>query len=70
MYIIPKDSSESKNFAADHPDIVATLRERANELRAEAQQLVRLEIEFANIIKRMHLSPTLPASLESLNAER
>jgi arylsulfatase A-like enzyme len=70
LYNIAEDPSETTNRAAEHPDIVAALQKRANELGAEAQQPILLEIEFGNIIERMHLPPTLPASLESLNMER
>ncbi|MCG6858131.1 MAG: arylsulfatase [Salaquimonas sp.] len=70
LYDIPHDPSETTNLAADHPDIVAKLQKRANELGAEAQQPILLQIEFANIIERMHLPPTLAPTLESLDTER
>jgi len=70
LYDIAEDPSETKNLAADHPDKVAELQNRINELAAEARKPILLQIEFKNIIKRMHLSPALPSDLESLDAER
>jgi arylsulfatase A-like enzyme len=70
LYNLAEDPSETKNLAADHPDQVSTLQKRANELAAQAEKPILLQIEFKNIIERMHLPPTLPADLESLNAEK
>jgi len=39
-------------------------------LAAEAEKPILLQIEFKNILKRMHLSPALPSDLESLDAEQ
>jgi arylsulfatase A-like enzyme len=69
LYNIAEDPSETKNLAADHPDKVAALQKRANELAAEGVKPILLEIEFKNIMQRMHLSPALPGDLESLDAE-
>ncbi len=70
LYDIADDPSETKNVAADHPDKVAELQKRINELAAQAQKPILLQIEFKNIINRMHLPPTLPSDLESLDTER
>jgi arylsulfatase A-like enzyme len=69
LYDIAKDPSESKNLAAEQPDKVAALQKRVNELAAEAEKPILLQIEVKNILERMHLSPALPDDLESLNAE-
>jgi arylsulfatase A-like enzyme len=69
LYNIAQDPSESKNLAAEQPDKVAALQKRVNELAAEAEKPILLQIEVKNILERMHLSPALPADLESLNAE-
>jgi arylsulfatase A-like enzyme len=69
LYDIAKDPSESKNLAAEQPDKVAALQKRVNELAAEAEKPILLQIEVKNILERMHLSPALPNDLESLNAE-
>ncbi|MFO0990618.1 MAG: arylsulfatase [Hyphomicrobiales bacterium] len=70
LYNIAKDPSETKNVAAENPETVTVLENRANQLAAEAQKPILLEIEIKNILERMHLSPTLPGDLESLDAER
>jgi arylsulfatase A-like enzyme len=70
LYNIAEDPSETKNVAAEHSEKVSVLENRANQLAAEAQKPILLEIEFKNILERMHLSPALPGDLESLNAER
>ena len=69
LYNIAQDPSESKNLAAEQPDKVAALQKRVNELAAEAEKPILLQIEVKNILERMHLSPALPDDLESLNAE-
>lgn len=70
LYDIAKNPSETENVVAEHPDKVAELQKRINELAAQAQKPILLQIEFKNVIKRMHLSPALPSDLESLDAER
>jgi arylsulfatase A-like enzyme len=70
LFNLGDDPSETKNLAAENPGKVEELQKRANQLAAEAQKPILLEIEFKNMIERMHLSPSLPADLESLDAER
>lgn len=70
LYNIAKDPSETQNVAAENPQTVTVLENRANQLAAEAQKPILLEIEIKNILERMHLSPTLPGDLESLDAEQ
>jgi arylsulfatase A-like enzyme len=70
LYDIAKDTSEADNVAEEHPDKVAELQKRINALSAQAEKPVLLQVEFANILERMRLPPTLPPDLESLNAER
>jgi arylsulfatase A-like enzyme len=69
LYNIADDPSETTDVVGQHPDKVAELQKRANELAAQAEKPILLQIEFKNIIERMHLPPTLPADLESLDAE-
>jgi arylsulfatase A-like enzyme len=69
LYDVAQDPSETKNLAAEHPDKVAALQQRINELAGEAQKPILLQIEVKNILERMHLSPALPSDLESLDAE-
>ena len=70
LYNIAQDPSETKNLAAEQPDKVAALQKRINELAAQSEKPILLQIELKNIIERMHLSPALPSELESLDAER
>jgi arylsulfatase A-like enzyme len=70
LYNIASDPSEAKDVAADYPEKVAELQKRINELAAEASKPILLQIEFKNILERMHLPPTLPSELESFDAER
>jgi arylsulfatase A-like enzyme len=69
LFNIAKDPSERTNLASEYPERVAELQKRANELAAEAEKPILLQIEFKNMLGRMHLSPTLPADLESIDAE-
>ena len=69
LYNIAQDPSETKNVAAEQPDKVSALKTRVNELAAQAEKPILLQIEVKNIIERMHLSPALPNELESLDAE-
>jgi len=70
LYNIAEDPSEANNLATEYPDKVAELQKRANELAAEAEKPILLQIEVKNSIERMHLSPALPGDLESLDAEQ
>jgi len=70
LYNIANDPSETKNLAAENPEKVSQLQKRANELAAQAEKPILLEIEFKNMLGRMHLSPALPGDLESLDAEQ
>jgi hypothetical protein len=53
----------------EQPEKIAELQKRINELAAEAEKPILLQIEIKNILERMHLSPALPSDLESLDAE-
>jgi arylsulfatase A-like enzyme len=69
LYNIAKDPSETTNLAVEQPEKIAELQKRINELAAEAEKPILLQIEIKNILERMHLSPALPSDLESLDAE-
>lgn len=69
LYNISQDPSETANAAAEHPEQVAELQQRINELAGQAEKPILLQIEVKNILERMHLSPALPSDLESLDAE-
>ncbi len=70
LYDVAKDPSETTDVAAGNPDKVRILENRANELAAQAQKPILLEIEVKHVLERMHLSPALPGDLASINAER
>jgi arylsulfatase A-like enzyme len=70
LYNIAKDPSETTNLAAEQPEKVTELQRRINELAAQAEKPMLLQIEVKNILDRMHLSPALPDDLESLDAEQ
>jgi arylsulfatase A-like enzyme len=69
LYNIATDPSETKNLASENPEKVAELPKRINQLAAEAEKPMLLQIEFKNMLGRMHLSPALPGDLESIDAE-
>jgi len=60
LYNIADDPGEKHNLAADHPDIVASLQNRANELAAEMVKPTILEIEFGAMMKRLRMPPVFP----------
>ena len=68
LYNIAEDPSETKNLAAEHPDKVADLERRANQLAAEAASPILLDIEIKKMLDGLHLPPSLPPTLDSLGA--
>ena len=70
LYNITQDPSEKNNVAAQNPDKVAALQQRANELAAVMAKPLILETEFKAMLQRIKLPPSLPAELDSLNRER
>lgn len=60
LYNIAQDPSEKNNVAAEHPEIVAALQKRTNELAASAVKPLLLETEFKAMMKRLHVPPALP----------
>jgi arylsulfatase A-like enzyme len=68
LYNLADDPSETKNLAAEHPDKVMELQQRANALAAEAQSPILMDIEIRKMLDNMHLPPSLPPSLESFDA--
>lgn len=60
LFDIAKDPYEKNNVAAAHPDIVAKLRRRANELAGEMAKPLFLQTEFAALRARMGTPPALP----------
>jgi arylsulfatase A-like enzyme len=60
LYNIAQDPSEKYNVAAEHPDQVAALEKRANELASQAVKPLLLQEEFKAMRERLHLPPALP----------
>jgi arylsulfatase A-like enzyme len=67
LYNIPQDPSEKTNLAAQHPEKVAELQKRANELAAVAVKPLLLQTEFNEVLKRMHSPPALPGEEYEFN---
>jgi len=70
LYNIAQDPSEKNNVAAQHPDKVAALQQRANELAASMAKPMLLETEIKAMMQRIKMPPSLPAELDSLDEER
>ena len=70
LYNIAQDPSEKNNVAAQNPDKVAALQQRANELAATMAKPMLLETETKAMMQRIKLPPSLPAELDSLNEEQ
>lgn len=60
LYNVVQDPSEKNNVAAEHPDRVAALQKRANELASGMAKSMLLNTEFEALMHRMHLPPALP----------
>lgn len=69
LYNIATDPYEKTNVAAQHPDIVAKLQARANELASTMAKPLILQTEVPAMLQRIKLPPNLPPDLESLNLE-
>jgi len=69
LYNIKTDPSEKENVAAQHPEIVAKLQQRANELAATMAKPMILLTEFDAMRKRLALPPALPGEELELATE-
>ena len=70
LYNIAQDPSEKNNLAAQNPDKVAALQQRANELAATMAKPLILQTEIKAMMQRLKMPPSLPAELGSLDEER
>lgn len=70
LYNIPQDPSEKHNLAAEHPEKVAALQKRANELAATMAKPLFVETEFKAMRERLKLPPSLPADTRIFNDEQ
>jgi arylsulfatase A-like enzyme len=69
LYDLAQDPAEQTNLAAAHPDVVATLQRRANELAATMVPSPLLATEFQAVRGRLAQPPALPGAELDLDAE-
>lgn len=67
LYDIATDPGEKTNVAAAHPEKVAALKARANELGTQMAKPLLLQTEFAALRERLHLPPALPGEEAAFN---
>jgi len=60
LYDIAKDPSERNNVADQHPEIVAALQKRIQELAAGAVKPLVMDMAFKSVVQLAHLPPTFP----------
>jgi arylsulfatase A-like enzyme len=60
LYDLSKDPSEQNNLAAAHPDKVAAMQQRLEELAKEASKPLFLIDQFKVVMKNMNGEPVLP----------
>lgn len=69
LYDLARDPFEKNNLAAEHPDRVAALRKRANELATTMAKSPLLLTEFEALRSRLALPPALPDQELDFNEE-
>lgn len=69
LYNIAQDPSEKTNLASKHPDKVAQLQTRANELAATMAKPLLLMTEFQAMRERLSMPPALPGEELEFNQE-
>jgi arylsulfatase A-like enzyme len=60
LYQLADDPSEKRNLAEAHPERVAGLQRRVNELASGMAKSLLLSTEFEALLQRLHLPPALP----------
>ncbi|HPB28391.1 MAG TPA: arylsulfatase [Acidobacteriota bacterium] len=70
LFNIAQDPSEADNLADRHPDIVARLQRRANELATQAAKPMLLEAGFQELMRLYHLPPAFPGEEFDLGQEK
>jgi len=70
LYNIPQDPSEKNNVAAEHPEIVAALQKRAQELAAAGVKPLFMEEGFGQIVRWSHLPPAFPGEELEFDQEK
>jgi arylsulfatase A-like enzyme len=69
LFNIAQDPSEKTNVADQHPDIVATLQKRANELASQMAPSPLLQEEFQGFRQRLAQPPAFPGQELDLTVE-
>lgn len=69
LYNLAQDPSEQHNLATEHPETVATLQKRVNELAATMAKSMLLQTEFEAMRQRLHMPPALPGEEYLLTEE-
>ena len=69
LYNIAQDPFEKNNLAAEHPDKVAALQKRANELAAASAKSPLLQTEMKAMMGRLAMPPALPGEEFEFNHE-
>jgi arylsulfatase A-like enzyme len=69
LYDIANDPSEKHNVAAEHPETVAALQKRVNELAGTMAKSMMLQTEFEAMRQRLHMPPALPGEDLQFNEE-
>lgn len=69
LFNLATDPGEKTNLAAEHPDTVAQLKARANELAATQTPPFLLTTEFNAVRERLALPPALPQGEFQFNTE-
>jgi len=70
LYNIPQDPSEKNNVAAEHPEIVAVLQKRAQELAAAGVKPLFMQEGFEQIVRWSHLPPAFPGEELEFDQEK
>lgn len=60
LYNIKDDPSETKDLAAQHPDLVASLKQRSSELAGRMEKPLLLQTEFQAVLERLAMPPAFP----------
>ena len=69
LYNLAQDPSEKNNLAAQHPDKVAALQQRLDELAKQSDKPLFLVDQFKVIMKGMHGEPILPTDEDFAGVE-
>lgn len=69
LYNIAEDPSEKNNVAAQHPERVAAMQKRIEELAKQAEKPLFLTDQFKVVMKGMHGQPILPTDEEFSGVE-